>query len=150
VQPDGQREFPDLGVLPAKPRPAGSTWVTFKPAGYPREATLSHQLTGGYVKLFLADSADQFEEQKVRFDPYLESGMGFDVAGKSLGLALDVPVIDPLNKSVAAQIAEISAALEGAKRINAVYRMIRRVAAARPPAPEPDGLGVQTADPTED
>lgn len=63
--------------------------------------------------------------------------MDFDVAGKSLGLALDVPVIDPLNKSVAAQVAEVRAALQAAKRIDAVYRMALRTPNATPPHVNP-------------
>jgi hypothetical protein len=117
-----KKEHPDLRPFPAKPRPAGSTWITFKPAGYSSDVSLSHQLTGGYVKLFIADAAKKFEEWKARIEPHLSEGMTLDVAGKSVGLSLEVPKIDPLRKSVNAQEAEVRVALEAAKQIDAVYR----------------------------
>jgi hypothetical protein len=116
------KEVPSLHVLPAKPRPAGSTWVTFKPHDYARYASLSHQLTGGYVKLFLTDAAKDIDQWQARFSPFLEEGMLLDLAGKSVGLSLPVPKLDPLGRSVADQISEVRAGLAAAKRIDAVYR----------------------------
>lgn len=117
-----KKEYPQLHVLPAKPRPAGSTWVTFKPHDYARSASLSHQLTGGYVKLFLADEAKNFDDWQTRIGPHLEEGMRLEPAGKSVGLSFPVPVLDPLKRSVNDQIAEVRAALEAAVRIDSVYR----------------------------
>jgi hypothetical protein len=117
-----KKEYPQLHVLPAKPRPAGSTWVTFKPHDYARNASLSHQLTGGYVKLFLADEAKQFEKWLTRIEPHLEDGMTLEPAGKSVGLAVPVPMLDPLKRSVADQIAEVREGLAAAARIDSVYR----------------------------
>jgi hypothetical protein len=72
--------------------------------------------------LFIADAARKFEEWKARIEPHLSEGMTFDVAGKSVGLSLEVPKVDPLGKSVDAQLAEVRMALEAAKQIDAVYR----------------------------
>ena len=115
-------EYPQLRVLPAKPRPAGSTWITFKPNDYPRSASLNHQLTGGYVKLFLADAAREFEVWQARLSPWLETGMSVTQAGKSVGLVVSVPVLDPLGQSVADQLSDVREGLAAAARVDAVYR----------------------------
>lgn len=121
-----KREYSHLHVLPAKPRPAGSTWVTFKPHDYARNASLSHQLTGGYVKLFLADAAQQFEEWQKRFELVLGEGMTLERAGKSVGLMISVPILDPFGRSFGDQLQGVKAGLEAAARIDVVYRKALR------------------------
>lgn len=116
------KEYPQLKVFPAKPRPAGSTWVSFRPKGYPQMAILSHQLTGGKVKLFLSDAAQVFDEWEQRFRPYLTPDISLERAGKSIALSLDVPVVDPLGRPFSDQEPAVRQALEAATKIDAVYR----------------------------
>lgn len=87
---------PNLGMREAKPRPAGSTWVTFHPPNFPKHISLAHQLTAGYVKLFFHGKTQEFQEILDRYENSGLEGLKIQQAGKSVALSIAVSKINPL------------------------------------------------------
>lgn len=87
------KRFPDVAMVSPKPRPSGSTWISFRPAWFPKQMDIVHQMTAGYVKLFFRGAARQFEEIQQLYCPALPSGCDVIPAGKSVALAVEVPQI---------------------------------------------------------
>lgn len=113
---------PSCGVQEAKPRPAGSTWVLFRPAGLPSEVSLYHQLTRGLAKLLIAGAADRVDALRLRFEPFLAEGVEFGTAGKSLSLSISVPKIDPLTHSLKQEEAHVREGIAAIDRLATIYR----------------------------
>jgi hypothetical protein len=113
---------PSCGVQEAKPRPAGSTWVIFKPAGISQNVSLAHQLTAGFSKLFVANTAEQAETFKARFAPHLTPDVEFGVSGKSVTLSLAVPKIDPLGHSFEEEKPHVRTGIEAVDLLTRIYR----------------------------
>ncbi|MGY0194597.1 hypothetical protein ACWA7J_05915 [Leptothrix sp. BB-4] len=96
------REFSELKMQEAKPRPSGSTWVIFNPTGLPRGAYLCHQLAAGMVKLFFSPPSSM-ESVSHLYGPHISQEMKIEPAGKSVAILMQSPKIDPLNLSVSQQ-----------------------------------------------
>ena len=122
------REFalrisPLCGVQDAKPRPEGSTWVLFKPAGIPGNVSLYHQLTRGFAKLLIAGAASQAEALKARFEPFLSPEVEFGPSGKSLSLSISVPKVDPLTHSLKEEEGHVKEGIAAIDRLATIYRL---------------------------
>lgn len=113
---------PSCGVQDAKPRPEGSTWVQFKPAGLSGGVSLYHQLTRGFAKLLIAGAADQAEAAKLRFAPFLTEGIEFGTSGKSLSLSIAVPKLDPLHRAFKEEETQAKAGVVAIDKLAAIYR----------------------------
>ena len=113
---------PSCGVQEARPRPAGSTWVAFKPAGIPKNVGLAHQLTAGFSKLFMASEAEHAEALKARFTPHLTQGVEFGVSGKSVTLSVAVPKIDPLGHSFEVEKDHVRKGIEAIDLLTKIYQ----------------------------
>ena len=87
--------FPELGVQEAKPKPAGSSWVRFYPTGKSKGNLVLHQLSAGYGKVLLGHKADEIETYKEKYADEPIADLEIQRAGKSLGLVISVPKIDP-------------------------------------------------------
>ena len=112
---------PELNVEPAKKRPAGSTWIQFRPKGLPEGITVFHQMTRGAVKMFWAGQAADEAVWRQQWDSRKPEGAFLELTGKSMAMSLEVPVIDPLAKPFDVQVAAVREALDAAKRLlNAV------------------------------
>ncbi|MGO9930298.1 MAG: PD-(D/E)XK nuclease family protein [Steroidobacteraceae bacterium] len=116
------RISPSCGVQEARPRPEGSTWVLFKPAGFPGAVSLFHQLTRGFAKLLIGGAANQADTLKARFEPYLTEEVEFGTAGKSLSLSISVPKLDPLTRSFKEEEVQAREGIAAIDRLAAIYR----------------------------
>jgi hypothetical protein len=106
------KRFPSLGMQKPGPRPAGSTWVVFRPASFPQGVRLVHQLTAGRVKLFFDGQADRFDSIDAKFASRLPDGASIDVVGKSVAISMEVPKVQPLTIPFAEQSSQIDSAVE--------------------------------------
>jgi hypothetical protein len=116
------RISPACGVQEARPRPEGSTWVLFKPAGFPGAVSIYHQLTRGFAKLLIGGAADQAETLKLRFAPFLTEGVEFSTSGKSLSLSVVVPKVDPLLHSFKEEETHVREGIVAIDRLATIYR----------------------------
>jgi hypothetical protein len=113
-----QRHFPQLGVQAAKPRPAGSTWIKFRPAGLATSIDLCHQMTAGYAKVFFTGAIEQLEAITNKYAPYLTEYQLISAAGKSVSITVEVPKLEPLQpfeqqqEKVAMALQQLSALLQ--------------------------------------
>jgi hypothetical protein len=116
------RISPACVVQEARPRPEGSTWVVFKPAGFPGAVSIYHQLTRGFAKLLIGGAADQAETLKLRFAPFLTEGVEFGTSGKSLSLSIVVPKVDPLHHSYKEEETHIREGIAAIDKLATIYR----------------------------
>lgn len=107
------QNYPSLGVQQAKARPAGSTWIMFKPFGSNAKIELCHQMTTGLVKILLYGSAGQIEEIKEKYGYKLASHQSItnQFRSQSVSIQCSVPVLDPIKKSFLEQQTEVELAL---------------------------------------
>jgi hypothetical protein len=105
-------EYAHLGMQEAKPRPAGSTWVMFYPKSLPKEISLVHQLTAGFVKVFFNGQAESFDRLREKYSSKLPDDASIDIAGKSVAISMKVPKVDPLSIPFSEQLEKIKLALQ--------------------------------------
>lgn len=117
--------FPQLMMQEPRPRPSGSTWISFSPAVLPREGMLYHQLCAGAVKLFLS-APHTLESVTAAYAMHLTKDTSLEQAGKSVALILHVPKIDPWRLTVTQQQ---EAVVIGLQAVAALLTLIHRVAA---------------------
>jgi hypothetical protein len=113
---------PLCGVEDAKDRPAGSTWVMFKPYGIPGGVSLAHQLTAGFSKLLIANQAEQAEILNPFFTPFIAQNVEFGISGKSVTLSIAIPKIDPLKHSFEEEKLHAKTGIEAIEQLTAIYR----------------------------
>lgn len=89
-------DFPRLEMPAPKPRPAGSTWISFRPSVLPAGASIEHQVTAGTVKLLVQNAAGRLDELKELLRPFLSNEMDVEQAGKSVAVVIKVPAIASL------------------------------------------------------
>lgn len=87
--------FPQLKMQKAKPRPSGSTWITFYPDSIPKGIDLVHQITTGRVKVFVHANPDQFETIKEEYLKNAPDGSKIDFHTKSVSIYYQIKKIDP-------------------------------------------------------
>ena len=114
--------YQSLGMQESKPRPAGSTWVMFYPTSFPKNVALAHQMMAGYVKAFFYGGAKDFETIKEQYSSSLPLGASIDLAGKSVAISLEVPVLDPLQSPFSAQKTKVTEALG---KLHELERLLR-------------------------
>jgi len=88
--------YPHLNIQEAKPRPAGSTWISFHPKSFPKGVELSHQITSGLVKAFFNGQAKSYELLKEKYEGIIPNNASIEIAGKSVAISLEVPKLNPL------------------------------------------------------
>lgn len=114
---------PELNVEAARPRPAGSTWIYYRPSGYPKGAFLCHQMTAGHVKLFGAAKGAGEDEFRKFWEPRVPEDVRVETAGKSLALVIDTPGLVPMKGDLTGQIDEIRVAVNALRQLDEVYRV---------------------------
>jgi hypothetical protein len=113
---------PELKVEPARPRPAGSTWILYRPDGYPKGAYLCHQMTAGHVKLF-GLAKGQTEDQFRKFwEPRVGDDVRVEAVGGSLTLVIDTPGLNPRKGDLTGQIDAMRAAIAALQRLDELFR----------------------------
>jgi hypothetical protein len=117
---------PDCRVQDAKPRPAGSTWVKYRPPGLGASVSLYHQLTAGQVKLFFEGAADDAESVLAPYRAILPSDVEAGVVGKAVALSIAVPKLSPLTKTVAEERASVELGIDAVRRLVGLYRDAKR------------------------
>ncbi len=114
-------EYTHLGIQEAKPRPAGSTWVMFYPKSLPKEISLVHQLTAGFVKVFFNGQVESFDRLREKFSSKLPDDASIDIAGKSVAISMKVPKVDPLSISFSEQTEAI---VEALRKLSALEKLV--------------------------
>jgi len=105
-------EYAGLTMQEAKPRPAGSTWISFHPESLPKGIELAHQLTRGMVNVFFNGQAEKFEILEEKYKDQIPDNASIRIAGKSVAIYIDVPKLNPLSKSFSSEKESVRLALE--------------------------------------
>jgi len=87
--------YPELKMQKAKPRPAGSTWITFYPDSIPKGIDLVHQITAGRIKVFVYANPDEFETIKEMYLKNVPDGSEIEFHAKSVSFYIPIKKIDP-------------------------------------------------------
>ncbi len=122
--------WPRLQMVEPKPRPAGSTWISFRPEGLPRGAMIEHLVTAGEVRVRFHGAAERLEALREQLLPYLQPGMEIRQAGKSVAVRMRVPSIP----AITVPFVQVQTEMEHAMRaVNALAEMMvaARAAGAR-------------------
>jgi hypothetical protein len=90
-------KYPDLALREPKPRPAGNTWMSFRPKWLPKHVVVEHQVLAGAVKLFISGAAERVDDLRASLQPHLQDRMYVTDAGKSVAIVIDVA---PAPKSI--------------------------------------------------
>jgi hypothetical protein len=85
---------PELEMREPKLKPAGSTFVGFRPTRMTKHHEIVHKLPFGNVDLQFAGMGGELAAFRVRYRDALEPGMVIDKAAKSAVVRLKVPTID--------------------------------------------------------
>lgn len=118
-------QFPRLQMPTPKPRPAGSTWISFRPDNLPKGASIEHQVTAGTVKLFIQNAAGRLDELKELMRPFLSQEMDVEQAGKSVAVVIKTPVIASLTQPFASVTDRALAGLKAADALAAMVDTLR-------------------------
>jgi hypothetical protein len=101
-----ERIAPELNMpYPDDEKPAGSTFIPFRPKGLPKNVSMYHKLAYGTVDLQFAGMGDDIATLRTKYRNALEPGMIIQQAGKSAVIRLRVPPLDvalPLRDSLPA------------------------------------------------
>ena len=119
--------FPRLQMPAPRPRPLGSTWISFRPDTLPKGASIEHQTTAGAVKLLVPGAAERLDALGAALRPFLAPGMEVEQAGKSVAVVSRVPAIESLAVPFAS--AE-DAVLAGLRAADALASLVERLRAA--------------------
>jgi hypothetical protein len=118
---------PDLNVESARPRPAASTWIAFRPRGYPKKISLYHQITAGRVKLFWAGKSAEEDEFRRVWEAKIPAEVLIERTGKSMALVMEVPKLDPTTGTIQGQEEDARAGLAAVRRVDEVFRKAMRL-----------------------
>lgn len=118
-------EFPRLQMPEPKPRPLGSTWISFRPSMLSPGTSIEHQVTAGAVKLFIQNAAPRIEELKEALRPYLSPKMDVEQAGKSVTVVIKVRAIGSLTMPFGTVADEAREGLEAADALAAMVEAMR-------------------------
>lgn len=115
------KKYPRLQMAPPKPRPAGNTWISFRPDILPKGTVIEHQVTAGWVKLMFHGASERLDALRAQLASYLDPRMTVEQAGKSVAISMRVPAIP----SITVSFSEIAAdAEEGMRAADALVAMI--------------------------
>ncbi len=117
--------WPRLQMLKPKPRPAGSTWISFRPDVLPTGASIEHQVTAGQVKLMFHGAAERLDALREQLLPYLAPMMEVQRAGKSVAVSMRVPPIPAITVPFVQVQAEAEAGLRAADALVAMVESAR-------------------------
>ncbi len=116
--------FPRLQMPAPRPRPLGSTWISFRPDVLPKSASIEHQVTAGAVKLMVPGAAERLDELDAMLRPLLLPEMEIVRAGKSVAVVVLVPRIESLAVPFASVASE---AIAGLRAADALVALVERV-----------------------
>ena len=116
--------FPELRLPPVKGRPAGATWMQFRPAGLPKGCDLVHKAPEGYVDLQFARLGNRIVELKRINAAMLRDGLKFAPATKSAALRIEVPKMN-MREDFSPQLDVATAALKAAYRLASIANLVR-------------------------
>jgi len=114
----------DLGLRPPKPRPAGNTWMAFRPSWLPKDVVIEHQVTAGAVKLLIYGAAERVDDLRRDLDFYLRDDMHIAAAGKSAAIVLKVPEVESVEIPFEIARERMKSAIEGVAAVQSVARGI--------------------------
>ncbi len=107
-----EKNYPNLKMQKSKPRPTGSTWISFYPESIKTHIDIIHQMTAGKVKALIYAKPHNFEKVKNRFLPNLPRGAEIEMLGKSISVFFPVQKLDPFCRSFSEQKSAVEEALK--------------------------------------
>ena len=116
--------FPELRLPPVKGRPAGATWMQFRPAGLPKGCDLVHKAPEGYVDLQFARQGQRIAELEQINAAMLRDGLKFAPATKSAALRIEVPTMN-LREDFSPQRDAAITALKAAYKLASLMHLVR-------------------------
>lgn len=120
------REYPRLEMTLPKDRPAGNTWVSFRPHVLPKNTVIEHQVTAGWVKWMLNGAADRLEEIRAQLAPHLGPLMTVERAGKSVAVSIRVRPISRITMPFADVESEAEEAIRAADALATMVETARK------------------------
>lgn len=118
------REAPELEMQEPGPKPAGSTFIYFRPPVLEFDTYIVHKMTYGNLDLQFYRMGTRLSDLRARFGPCLESGMSLQRAHQSAVIRLKVPKLNP-GLSFDEQLAHIRICLEQGKRLLQWYQSVK-------------------------
>jgi len=91
---EAEESFPELAMQEPVSKPAGSDWITLRPAILPDGFTTLHKLSVGSVDLQTPWAADDIDSLAITCGPFLHSDMSLQKTTKSCSVRIDVPPLD--------------------------------------------------------
>jgi hypothetical protein len=119
------KAWPRLRMSEPKPRPAGSTWISFRPDALPRGAVIEHLVTAGEVRVMFYGAADRLDILRQQLLPHLAPTMEIRQAGKSVAVSMKVPPIPAITVPFAQVQAGAEAAMRAADELAAMMATVR-------------------------
>jgi len=117
------QHYPHLNIQEAKPRPAGSTWISFHPKSFPKGVELSHQITSGLIKVFFNGQAESYELLKKKYEGIIPDNSAIEITGKSVAISLEVPKLNPLEIHFNNEEEKVRQALFGLSQLEKVVAL---------------------------
>jgi hypothetical protein len=112
---------PTCGIVEAKERAAGNTWMSYRPSVLRPGVTIEHQVTAGFAKLFFANAAANIEHYRAVLKPFLPDDMEPTVSGKSIQVSISVPKLHPLSRPFAEQDKDARAGMDAVQKLIDIY-----------------------------
>jgi len=88
------QEFPELEMPEPAPKPAGSSWIEFRPSELGSGRRIYHKLDKGYVDLQVDGVAQQVSSIAAALGPLLGRDTQVVTTGKSASVRVDAPPVD--------------------------------------------------------
>jgi hypothetical protein len=129
------RVAPALRMPKPEPRPAGSTWFTFKPHELPQGLLLVHKLPSGWVDLQFTGQRERMADLTERYGAMLDPDMFIREAGGSAAIRITVDRCDVLEPFEASKLV-VEASLDAATRLLGMYMRSPTIDTSAPSAME--------------
>ncbi len=104
--------YPELNMQKPKPRPSGSTWITFYPESFTERIDLMHQVTAGKVKLLIYALPEEHETIKARYEPNIPEDAVVESLAKSVSISFHIEPLNPFEFSYNDQILKVKKAVK--------------------------------------
>lgn len=115
------RLAPELEMPEPGEKPAGSSFIYFRPAGLSKDVAVVHKVAYGNVDLQFAGLGDKIAALKAKYRDVLQPEMTIDRANKSAVVRIKVPGVD-LGRPLSENRAAVEQGLTAATRLLRWYR----------------------------
>jgi hypothetical protein len=120
------KNFPDLHVQLARPRPEGGYWIDFYPEIMAGRGRVIHKLVEGQVAVQFAGYGASLNALEDLYGSALDDALSIEAANKSGALCCNVTKVEPREESFSDRVVEVEEAL---RRIAKLLEIVKRCGA---------------------